>query len=155
LENINWANLYSEFRPRVAAAEAQNDSAAFFLAIKEYLYRIHDGHVNIYIDGNDNSGWGKVGKRLRDQQIGGSYGFTLIKLDDGRFVVRLVTDSSAADLAGIKFGADVLEVNDMPVSTALIPYLLSGLNKSNYKRGQTIIPIPLNRKGSGWSYHKN
>jgi carboxyl-terminal processing protease len=137
-KNINWANLYSEFRPRVAAAEAQNDSAAFFLAIKEYLYRIHDGHVNIYIDGNDNSGWGKVGKRLRDQQIGGSYGFTLIKLDDGRFVVRLVTDSSAADLAGIKFGADVLEVNDMPVSTALdsVPVIWAETNPTTKEAKQ-------------------
>ena len=63
--------------------------------------------------------WVNLEKKLRDQQIGGSYGFTLIKLDDGRFVVRLLTTGSPADLAGIKFGAEILEVNDKPTTEAI------------------------------------
>ncbi|NJD21382.1 MAG: T9SS type A sorting domain-containing protein [Melioribacter sp.] len=128
-KKINWQNLYTEFKPRIAAAEAQNDSSAFILAMKEYTYRIPDGHVGFstgFYYGvvssmvkEKKTPWVRLEKKLREQYIGGSYGFTLIKLDDGRFVVRLVNSGSPADLAGIKFGAEILEVNDKNINNAI------------------------------------
>jgi len=126
-KKINWHNLNNEFRPRVVAAETNNDSSAFIMALKEYTFRIPDGHVGFSTGlrvnsdprNNRKTNWVILEKKLRDQQIGGSYGFTLIKLDDGRFVVRLVIAGSPADLAGIKFGAEILEINDKVITDAV------------------------------------
>ncbi|MCX6150658.1 MAG: S41 family peptidase [Ignavibacteriales bacterium] len=128
-KKVNWSNLNNEFRPRVADAESKNDSSAFIMAMKEYTFRIPDGHVGFgtgFYAGvksdvltKKNTNWVKLEEKLRYQQIGGCFGFTLIKLDDGRFVVRLVTEGSPADLAGIKFGAEILEVNDKPITEAI------------------------------------
>ncbi|MGD1006953.1 MAG: S41 family peptidase [Ignavibacteriaceae bacterium] len=130
-KNINWKSLYSEFQPRVAAAESNDDSSAFLMAMKEYTFRIPDGHIGLQTGlypyaGIDttlfekkHTNWVRLENNLRNQQIGGSYGFTLIKLDDGRFVVRLVTAGSPADSAGIKFGATMLEINDQPIGEAI------------------------------------
>jgi len=128
-KNIHWQNLYNEFRPRIVTAETQNDSSAFIMAMKEYTFRIPDGHMGFgtgfYAGAKSdvlkkkNTNWVKLEEKLRDQQIGGSYGFTLIKLDDGRFVVRLVTEGSPAALADMKFGAEIIEVNDKPITEAI------------------------------------
>ena len=128
-KKINWDKLYSEFKPRFAAAQAQNDSSAFILAMKEYTHRIPDGHVSFstgFYFGvvssmvkEKKTPWVRLEKKLREKYIGGSYGFAIIKLDDGRFVVRLVTSGSPAELAGIKFGAEILEVNDINIQDAI------------------------------------
>ncbi len=128
-KKVNWSNLYNEFQPRIAAAEAQNDSSAFLMALKEYTFSIPDAHVgistgfypglNTVLVTGRHTNWVRLESKLRDEQIGGSYGFTLIKLDDGRFVVRLVMSGSPADSAGIKFGAEILQVNDKPVLEAV------------------------------------
>lgn len=120
-KKVNWNALYSEFQPRVVEAESKNDSSAFIMALKEYTFRIPDGHIGFStgLRVKKNTNWVKLEGKLRDQQIGGSYGFTLIKLDDGRFVVRLVTTGSPAELAGIKFGAEILEINDKSITDAV------------------------------------
>jgi carboxyl-terminal processing protease len=128
-KNVNWSNLNDEFRPRIVAADANNDSSAFIMAMKEYTFRIPDGHMGFgtgfYAGAKSdvlkkkNTNWVKLEEKLRDQQIGGSYGFALIKLDDGRFVVRIVTDGSPAAVVGIKFGAEIIEVNDKPITEAI------------------------------------
>jgi len=128
-KNVSWSNLYNAFKPRIVTAETQNDSSAFIMAMKEYTFSIPDGHMGFgtgfYAGAKSdvlkkkNTNWVKLEEKLRDQQIGGSYGFTLIKLDDGRFVVRLVTADSPADLAGIKFGAEIIEVNDKPITEVI------------------------------------
>jgi len=128
-KKINWDNLYTEFKPRFSAAEVQNDSSAFIMAMKEYTHRIPDGHVGFstgFYHGvvsslvkEKKTPWVRLEKKLREQYIGGSYGFALIKLDDGRFVVRLVTSGSQADQAGIKCCAEILEVNDINIYDAI------------------------------------
>jgi len=128
-KNVNWSNLNNEFRPRIVVADANNDSSAFIMAMKEYTFRIPDGHMGFgtgfYAGAKSdvlkkkNTNWVKLEEKLRNQQIGGSFGFTLIKLDDGRFVVRLVTEGSPAALAGITFGAEIVEVNDKPINEAI------------------------------------
>jgi len=66
----------------------------------------------------------------RYQQIGGSYGFALTGLDDGRVVVRLVNPGSPAAFAGMIFGAEILEVEDRPIKEVLdtIPVLWAEAN---------------------------
>ncbi len=111
-KSINWAELYAEFQPRIAEAEASDDSIAFFFDIKEYLSRIPDGHISL-------NGWGEQSWPLMYDQIGGSYGFSLIKLDDGKIVTRLVTENSPAAEAGIEFGAEIITFNNVEINEAL------------------------------------
>jgi len=118
-KGINWDGLYTEFQPRIASAEISNDSSAYYLAIREYLYRIPDGHVSLINSTSRITPWGTIREELMHAQCGGSYGFALIGLDDERVVVRHVTESSSADSAGIQFGAEIVEINDLPMEQAL------------------------------------
>ncbi len=106
---IRWDAVDQQIRPQVLAAAASGDSAAFYIALKSYFNHTHDGHVGF------GHGWQSVQDAARYRQIGGSYGFAVIRLDDGRVVAHLVNPGSPAALAGMQFGATLLEVNDAPV----------------------------------------
>ena len=110
---VNWSAINSRIRPKIEAAEAANDTVAFLIAMREYAASVPDGHISIRNGMEDHAAV------ARYQQIGGSYGFTLIRLDDGRYVARLVDPGSPAALAGMKFGAEILEVNGHPVTQVL------------------------------------
>ncbi|MCX6283985.1 MAG: S41 family peptidase, partial [Bacteroidetes bacterium] len=122
---INWNELNSRIRPEILNAASNGDTNAFYLALKKYVGSIHDGHLSI-----QGTGWDGHKAYARYQQIGGSYGFALIGLDDGRVVSRLVNPGSPAALAGMRFGAEILEINDRPVSEVLdtVPVLWAEAN---------------------------
>ena len=89
-KNINWQNLYNEFKPRIITAETQNDSSAFIMAMKEYTFRIPDGHMGFgtgFYAGvksdvlkKKNTNWVKLEEKLRDQQMGGVMVLHLLNL---------------------------------------------------------------------------
>ncbi|MEI8005995.1 MAG: S41 family peptidase [Bacteroidota bacterium] len=111
---VDWNALNNRVRPKIVNAGLASDTNAFYLALKEYVASIPDGHVSIR-----GAGWDGHKNFAGYQQIGGSYGFALTGLDDGRVVARLVNPGSPAALAGMSFGAELLEVNDHPVNSAL------------------------------------
>ena len=111
---IDWDAVNNRIRPEIVDAGSSHDTNAFYLALKEYVDAFHDGHVSIR-----GSGWDGHKAYARYQQIGGSYGFALTGLDDGRVVARLVNPGSPAALAGMLFGAEILEVNDRAVNSVL------------------------------------
>ncbi|MDD4602774.1 MAG: S41 family peptidase [Bacteroidales bacterium] len=125
---VDWNALNSRIRPKIADAEAVNDTIAFYLAVKEYVTTINDGHVSL-------KGWNNRKETAKYRQIGGSYGFTVVKLDDGRIVARLVNPGTPAYLAGMVFGAEIVEVNDQPVRAALdtVPILWAELNPATHE----------------------
>jgi len=110
---IRWGEVNQQIRPQVLAAAASGDSVAFYIALKSYFDHTHDGHVGF------RNGWQSVQDEARYRQIGGSYGFAVIRLDDGRVVAHLVNPGSPAALAGMQFGATLLEVNEAPVDQVL------------------------------------
>ncbi len=110
---IRWDDVNQQIRPKVLAAAVSGDSAAFYIALKSYFDYTHDGHVGF------RHGWQSVHDQARYRQIGGSYGFAAVRLDDGRVVTRIVNPGSPAALAGMQFGATLLEVNDAPVDQVL------------------------------------
>jgi len=112
-KTIPWDEVNQKIRPQVLAAAASSDSVAFYIALKSYFDHTHDGHVGF------RHGWQSVQNQARYRQIGGSYGFAAIRLDDGRVVARIVNPGSPAALAGMHFGATLLEVNDAPVDQVL------------------------------------
>ena len=111
---VDWETINNRIRPKIVDAGTGNDTNAFYLALREYVGSIPDGHVSVR-----GAGWDDHKAFARYQQIGGSYGFALVGLDDGRIVARLVNPGSPAALANLQFGAEILEVNDQPVKDVL------------------------------------
>jgi carboxyl-terminal processing protease len=122
-KGIKWDSLNTAIRPKIVTSGASGDTVGFYTALVEYVNSIHDGHTNI------RHGWAAIRAAAMYRQIGGSYGFAVTGLDDDRIVVRLVNTGSPAGIAGMTFGAQVLEVNDNPVLSVLdtVPVLWADL----------------------------
>ena len=110
---IDWNLLNLTSRPKIENAAVSGDTVAFYTVLQEYATSIHDGHINL------RHGWTNIRADAIYRQIGGSYGFIVTGLDDGRIVSRLIDPGSPAELAGMKFGAEIIEVNDSPVHQVL------------------------------------
>ncbi len=106
---LDWAALRNEFAPRIARAEAEKDATAYYHALREFAWRIPDGHIQLM--GSD--------RGLQQAETGGSYGFTAVELADGRIVVARVEPGGPAEQAGIAFGAELLAWNGAPIREAL------------------------------------
>lgn len=102
---IDWPALYDEFAPRVAQASDQTD---FYLALRDFTYRIPDAHVGLTID-----------PEVFFQQCGGSFGMILTELSDGRVLVTDLIPNTAATEAGIEVGAEIIAWNGQPVNEAI------------------------------------
>jgi carboxyl-terminal processing protease len=108
-KRIDWDARYAEFAPRISEAEARHDTKAYYRVLREFAWRIPDGHVGI--EGDDQG--------LAAAEVGGSYGLTLLRLDDGRLVVSgLIADGPAAQ-AGIQIGAEIVAWNGAASEHAL------------------------------------
>jgi carboxyl-terminal processing protease len=116
-KRIDWDVLYKEFAPRVAAAEASHDRRAFYKAVREFLWRIPDGHVEL--EGEDGG--------LQQDEVGSSFGFELAELDDHRVVVSHTWLGGPAAQRGIAVGTELIAWNGLPVEQALAtaPYFWS------------------------------
>ncbi|HNW72280.1 MAG TPA: S41 family peptidase [Bacteroidales bacterium] len=112
-KGIDWDDLNAAIRPKIEAAAVTGDSIGFYTALQEYITCIHDGHVNI------RRGWQHIRSSAMYRSIGGSYGFSTTLLDDGRLVATLINPGSPASLAGMKFGATILAVNDRTAASVL------------------------------------
>lgn len=110
---IRWDSLYASLLPRVQAAATSNDSVAFYSVLMDYADASRDGHVNI------RHGWAGIRAEAMQRQIGGSYGFCLLKHDDGRYVVNLIETNSPAFEAGLRYGAEIVEINGLPAKTVI------------------------------------
>ena len=105
---VDWDALYDAYAPQVDAAARDKDEQAYYLALRAYLYSIPDGGLNI-----------TASEKYREDAIGGGYGFTVAPLEDGRIVVVRVDPGFFADMAGIKWGAEIVEWDGVPVAEAL------------------------------------
>ena len=105
-----------DFQPRIAEAEANNDSTAYFLALREYVYAVPDAHVRLVaIDPSAED----LQENSRYEQTGGAFGFALIELDNGRVVAHVVTVGSSAAQAGMEPGAEIVEFDNESIDAAL------------------------------------
>ena len=115
-KRIDWDALYQLYQPRLAAADASGDVEAYYLALREYVHSIPDGHVGVVpSDESANA----IDEAVAFQHIGGGYGFSTIGLDDGRIVAQFVLEDGPAAKAGIEFGAEIVEWKGQPIESAL------------------------------------
>ena len=121
---VDFDALYGEYAPQISRAEEQQDEAAYYRALREYLYAIPDGHLELIPLS------GEFG--TRDADIGGSYGIGIIALDTGTVIVSYVAAGSAAEAAGIRFGDEVLAWNGTEIHDAIneTPYIWANMKPS-------------------------
>jgi carboxyl-terminal processing protease len=107
-KRIDWTSLHDRTAPKIADAARAKDRAAFYLALREYLWSLHDGHVGL---SGDDAG-------LRSAAIKGGFGLALLRLDNGRTIAHVVTAEGPAARAGLSWGATVLSWDGVPIEDA-------------------------------------
>ncbi len=96
---LDWDALETTYAPRFAAAENAEDSDAYALALRDFLWEIPDGHVGMPL--------GPLSEKFREETDGG-LGLSLSELDDGRIVVSYLLEGGPAARAGVELGAEIL-----------------------------------------------
>ena len=114
---IDWDALYHRYSPAIAVAEKRNDNASYYRTLREYLYAVPDGHLNVLSESGD------FGAKYAD--IGGGYGLAVTMLDSGKVIVSYVAKGSMAENAGIKVDDEVTSWNGMEIHDAInaTPYI--------------------------------
>lgn len=112
-KSIDWQALRSEYRPKVAKAQAANDDVAYLLALRDFTHELQDGHVQI------RSATGEFESQVRKQLAGGGFGLIASRLDDGRVTATWVQRGGPAWKAGVRTGAVISRWNGLPIDTAL------------------------------------
>lgn len=107
---IDWDALYTKHRPKVAAAEQARNEQAYYVALRQYLYEIPDGHVGID---------GEIHGAAETAVIGGGFGFAVLRLADGRVIAHIVEPYGAAERAGMAWGADMIAWDGQPIHEAV------------------------------------
>jgi len=116
-KGIDLHAIERELGPRVAAAETRRDRRAYYRALRELVWRLRDGHARLV---GDDGG-------LERAEVGGSFGFEVAVLDDGRALVSRLAAGGPADRAGLRAGCEVVSWNGVPAGAALaaVPVLWS------------------------------
>jgi len=110
-KGIDWEALGVEFRPRFVEAEANNDSQAYLDALREFIWRIPDGHVSV----NPFS----VYQDEYQFDIANGLGLAIRETDDGRAIVTYLTVGGPAEEAGIQLRAEILEINGKAINQVI------------------------------------
>ncbi len=107
-KQIDWDDIHTNLRPRFEEADEQNDPDLYRRALRDFAWSIPDGHIS--------------GPQLIDEfldETTGGLGIAVRELDDGRVLVNFLLPGSPADEANIEMGAEILEINGLPIADAL------------------------------------
>ena len=108
-KRIDWDELYATHYSNIVAAERSGEREAYYVALREYIYTLPDGHVSIYSNFHD---------EVERAAIGGGFGFAVLELDDGRVIAHIVEPYAPVAEAGMAWGAEILRWDDKPISEA-------------------------------------
>jgi len=103
---IDWRALRDRFRPKVVEAEKNRDAAAFYRALREFVYSIPDSHMDI-----SPKRLGKAGTETY-----GDLGFEASRLDDGRVIAHAIHTGGPAERSGMTPGAEIVSVEHRPTA---------------------------------------
>jgi carboxyl-terminal processing protease len=110
-KSVDFDALSATYAPEITRAEKDQDKAAYYRALRGYLYAIPDGHPDIVPTAGD------FGAKYAD--IGGGFGIAVTRLDSGTVMVSYVANGSEAERAGVRFGDHVTAWNGRPVMDAI------------------------------------
>lgn len=105
---VDWDALYTLVEPKILEAETEKNEKKYYLALREYLYSIPDGHIDISDE-----------EPFVSEEIGGGYGLAATELNDGRVVVYWIQPGGPAEATGIEPGAEIKTWNGLPIQQAL------------------------------------
>lgn len=120
LKQIDWDAKGKEFRPRFEDADKNNDSHAYVLALRDFIWSIPDTHVGFYTP------------LLNDDfqnYVAGGVGFAMRETDDGKIIANFILKDGSADKAGMKWGAEIVSLDGKPISAvvdASVPWIFPG-----------------------------
>ena len=106
-KNIDWAAKGEEFRPRFEEAEANHDTHAYALALRDFLWSIPDTHI-----GFDQSLLNEDFARETE----GGLGFAMRETDNGQIIANYILEGGPAEQAGMKWGAEIISLDGKPVA---------------------------------------
>jgi C-terminal processing protease CtpA/Prc len=110
-KGMDWDALWQEYRPRFEEADANRDSLAYVLALRDFYWQIPDGHMRFPLTQQTID--------LFTQETDGGLGIALAELDDGRVIVNFLGEGSPAAAAGIELGAEILAINNQSIDEAI------------------------------------
>lgn len=109
-KDIDFDELYSKYRPMIKEANARHDKIDYCIAWMRFCDEFKDGHV-AYL-----SNFNEADKDLLYERLYGyDYGFSMVRMSDGRIVAVNVEKDSEAEKAGIINGTVILEWNGIPI----------------------------------------
>ena len=107
---LNWDDFTARYRPRFVAAEQSADPQAYALALRDLLWEIPDGHVNMSLD---------LLLPIFQSETDGGIGIAIRELDDGRVLTNFVLDGSPAAQAGVQIGTEITAIDGVAISQVL------------------------------------
>ncbi len=108
-KKINWQALHAKYSPQIIAAEKNNSEKAYYQTLRDYIYNLPDGHIELL-----------GGDYKQDREpINGGYGLNVMQLEDKRVIASLITPAGPAEQAGLTWGAEILSWNGIPIADAL------------------------------------
>lgn len=115
-KEIDYDAIEAEITPKIKAAQDNNDPAAFYSAMNEYVYLFHDGHVSI--SAMTISGAAKIQEALSDS-YGHDFGFSMITLSNGKTIAIMNDFNSVAYHEGICEGTVITKWNGENIDKAI------------------------------------
>ena len=111
-KNIDWQALSEEFRPRFEAADQTGDNRGYLNALREFLWRIPDGHVSL-------SPFTPFAEQFRSD-IALGIGLSLRTTDDGRVLASYLLPGGPAAQAGIEPGAEIIALSGRAIEDVIV-----------------------------------
>lgn len=108
--DLDWDDLFETYSPRFAEAGEAEDSKAYALAMRDFIWEIPDGHVGMPLEA--------ISDVFREETDGG-LGIALSELDDERIVVSYILEGAPAANSGMELGAEILAWDGGAVEEAL------------------------------------
>jgi len=127
LRGLDWEQIRQAYLPRVEAADAAGDFAAYYAAMNDLALSIKDAHVSLY---TNNIEYKAAAGEPIAQAFGGGLGAEVKELSDGTVVVTYLAPEGPAAKAGWQVGTEIVSVDNVPISDriAALPLVSSAGN---------------------------
>jgi C-terminal processing protease CtpA/Prc len=107
-KNLDWDALHTEFHPRFEEAERRRSDDLYYNALREFLWRIPDGHVSL-------RPFTPFVQRFQFDVARG-IGIAIHETDNGQALVTYLVEDSPAQRTGLKLGTEIIAVDDIPIT---------------------------------------
>lgn len=112
LRNLDWEQIRQEYLPRVEAADAAGDFAAYYAAMNDLALSVRDAHV--YLSGGTLE-YKVAAAEPIEQAFGGGLGAEVKELSDGAVVVTYLDPEGPGAQAGWQVGTEIVSVDGVAI----------------------------------------